>query len=256
MQKMWRAFLSGLAVCAVFACMARVARAQGAMGAPPFTRQIYMTPIPGAPFSAVVEQEMTTVLQDGNSFQRKSVAEIARDSRGRIHNETRQNLPLTATGKPVLISMMTYDPDRRMSTFMNPYTHIARQLTFAHAESTAPPDDWAQHTQPASTTYPEQFHFEDLGTSVMEGVDVHGYRRTVTLPQQISATEQPVVVTDEYWYSEELHINMLQKHSDPRTGELTVRVTKLERIEPPSALFEVPPEYKVVDITPPGRAAQ
>lgn len=247
----------GILACASFALMALTvpgSRAQWAIGAPAFSRQIYMTPVPGEPFSAVVEQQMTTVLKNGTSFQRKSVAEIARDSAGRIHNETRQNVPLTFTQKPALVSMMTYDPDRRMSTFMNPYTHIARQKTFAYAAGTAPPNDWAQHPYPPSTT--QDVHLEDLGTSMMEGVNVHGYRRTVTLPQTVSGTDQPVAVMDEYWYSEDLHINMLQKHSDPRTGELTVRVTRLERVEPPAEMFEIPAGYKVVDITPPSQAQQ
>lgn len=91
---------------------------------------------------------------------------------------------------------------------------------------------------------------------MIEGADVHGYRRIVTVPEKINGTEQPVAVTDEYWYTEELHINMLQKHTDPRTGELTVRVTNLNRLEPPLELFDVPLEYKVVDITPPARASQ
>ena len=59
---------------------------------------------------------------------------------------------------------------------------------------------------------------------------------------------------DEYWYSEELHINLLAKHRDPRTGELTLRVTQLNRNEPAVELFEVPPGYKVVDMTQPESA--
>jgi hypothetical protein len=59
------------------------------------------------------------------------------------------------------------------------------------------------------------------------------------------------MITDEYWYSEQLHINLLAKHSDPRTGQLTVTVTQLNPNEPALELFEVPPGYKVVDMTPP-----
>jgi hypothetical protein len=64
------------------------------------------------------------------------------------------------------------------------------------------------------------------------------------------------VVTDEYWYSEELHINMLTKHNDPRTGKLTVTVTQVNRDEPVVDLFAVPPDYKVVDMTPPEAETQ
>jgi hypothetical protein len=91
---------------------------------------------------------------------------------------------------------------------------------------------------------------EDLGPSVLGGIDVHGYRATMTLSEKASATEHAVMIVDEYWYSEELHINMLSKHNDPRTGEITVSVTQLNRADPPAELFEVPPGYKLVDVTP------
>ena len=226
------------------------ARAQRAMGDPPFSPRIYVPPIPGSPFSATEEISITSAVTSGGAFQRRSFALIARDSGGRIHNESRVNVPLTSTRDPWLVSFMVYDPNRQMSTFMNPYTHIAREITFTRAAGTAPPNNWAQHQSPSTLGDPN-VRLEDLGTSLLEGLEVHGYRRTVTLPQKISGTEQPVIVVDEYWYSEDLHINLLEKHTDPRTGELTVRLTKLIRVEPPSNLFDVPLDYKVVDITPP-----
>ena len=67
----------------------------------------------------------------------------------------------------------------------------------------------------------------------------------------MSGTDQPVVIIDEYWYSDELHLNILEKHSDPRSGELTITVTQLNRNEPAADLFEIPPNYKIVDVTPP-----
>lgn len=252
-----------LVATAILACLGFVslafvsplARAQRAMGAPPFSPRIYVTPIPGSPFSATEEVSIISAATNGSAFQRKSSALIARDSRGRIHNESRVNVPLTFTRDPQLISFMVYDPYRQMSTFMNPYTHIAREITFARAAGTAPPNNWAQHQSPSTLGDPN-IRLDDLGTSMMEGLEVHGYRRTATLPQKISGTAQPIVVTDEYWYSEDLHINLLEKHADPRTGELTVRLTKLIRVEPPSNLFDVPFDYKVVDITPPSRSLE
>lgn len=60
-----------------------------------------------------------------------------------------------------------------------------------------------------------------------------------------------MVVTDEIWYSDELHLNMLVKHDDPRTGQQTVTVTHVDRNEPNPAMFQIPADYKVVDETPP-----
>jgi len=52
------------------------------------------------------------------------------------------------------------------------------------------------------------------------------------------------------WYSEELRINLLSQHIDPRTGSLTITVTSLNRTEPEAGLFEIPQRYKAADLTP------
>ena len=92
---------------------------------------------------------------------------------------------------------------------------------------------------------------QDLGPSVVDGVDIHGFRRPMTIPAKASGTDLPVIVSDEIWYSEELRINLLTKQSDPHTGSLTITVSQINFNEPPVELFTIPPEYKVVDMTPP-----
>jgi len=217
---------------------------------PAFGGGVFVTPVAGAPFSAVAVQEMKQALKDRTSFERKTAALIARDSQGRIHNESHEVLPITSTQEPALLSVHIYDPDTRLNTYLNPYTHVARQRTLPGPPATAPPSNWAQQGSGNHPPTPN-VREEDLGSSVLGGIDVHGYRRTLTLTAKASGTGQPVMITDEYWYSEQLHINLLAKHSDPRTGELTVTVTQLNPNEPAVELFEVPPGYKVVDMTPP-----
>ena len=81
-----------------------------------------------------------------------------------------------------------------------------------------------------------------------------GIRRSLTIPAQASGTGAPVTVVDEYWYSEDLHMNLLVRHTDPRTGVQTVALSNINREEPPPAFFEVPEGYKTVDMTPPAGA--
>jgi hypothetical protein len=85
---------------------------------------------------------------------------------------------------------------------------------------------------------------------VLENVTVHGLRRTRTIPANLSGTGTPVEVTDEYWYSEDMRLNMLIVHEDPRSGKQTITVTQMDRSEPAAELFQIPSEYKVVDETP------
>jgi hypothetical protein len=39
----------------------------------------------------------------------------------------------------------------------------------------------------------------------------------------------------------------MTKHSDPRFGEITYRLTRIDRREPPPSLFQVPPDYKILE---------
>jgi hypothetical protein len=218
------------------------------------SRGVFVTPVPGNPFSAVVEQQMTQVLKDGTVFARKSSAFIARDSRGRIHNESREVLPATSGHKPALLSVHVYDPETRLNAFLNPFTHLARQRALPNPPHTVPPSNWAQRS--GIHRSPPNVRDEDLGTNVIHGIDVHGYRRTMILPEQISGTGRPIVVTEEYWYSEDLRINLLTRRDDPRVGKLTVAVNRIDRTEPSFDLFEIPAGYKVVDMTPPEAQSQ
>jgi len=195
--------------------------------------------VPGVPFSAVVKIESTQVLPDGTSATRKSIATIARDSRGRIYNERRQLMPSTFTGTPQILSSHIFDPETRLSTFLNPYTRMARQMTIPQREATA--------SAPEHPFLKQQ----DLGTETMENFAVHGTSRSRTIPAAASGTAKDLVVTDEYWYSDELHMNMLTRHEDARTGLQVLTITGVNRSEPDPAMFQVPPGYKVVDENPP-----
>jgi hypothetical protein len=195
---------------------------------------VFVTPVPNVPFSAVVELESSQVLPDGSTEQKKTFNNIARDASGRIYNERRSMTPASFNGTPRILMMHIFDPESRLNTFLDPSTHIARQSVF-----TKPMVDSASGSQG-----------EDLGSDMMENMEVHGTRKSRTIPAEFSGTGQAIVITDEYWYSADLHLNMLVKHNDPRTGEQTVTVTRLNRSEPDEAKFQIPASYKVVDETP------
>jgi len=248
----WLVISAGLAVC-LFVPPIGPAQDRAMTSAPAFGDGIFVTAVPGAPFSAVATQEMKRTLNDGSSFQRKTQALIARDSAGRIRNERHEVTPADSTHQPALLSVHLYNPDTRLNTLLNPFTHLAKQQTLSRAPATAPPGNWAQ--QP-NASFGNNVRLEDLGPAVFEGIDVHGYRRTITVGAESTGTGKPVAAVDEYWYSEELRINLLSKHSDPRTGNLTVTVTSLNRTEPDVDLFEIPQGYKIVDLTPEPESSQ
>jgi hypothetical protein len=200
---------------------------------------VFVTPVPNVPFTATAEVESSQVLPDGSTEQKKTYNNIARDSAGRIYNERRTLVPPSFNGTPRIVSMHLYDPQNRLSTFMDPFTHIARETVLPMPE-----------VDPSRQVTSSSAQGEDLGSDTMENVEVHGTRKSKTIPAQFSGTGQAIVVTDEYWYSADLHLNMLVKHNDPRTGEQTVSVTHVNRAEPDQTMFQVPSGYKIVDETP------
>jgi hypothetical protein len=90
-----------------------------------------------------------------------------------------------------------------------------------------------------------------LGEQIVDTTTLTGTLKQRTVPAPASSTGQPIIITDEYWYSPDLFVYLIIKHNDPRTGEQIVAVTHIDRAEPPAARFLVPDGYKIVDETPP-----
>jgi hypothetical protein len=100
---------------------------------------------------------------------------------------------------------------------------------------------------PATATDPKQ---ETLPKQVIEGVMAEGTRSTITIPAGEMGNELPILVVSERWYSPELKMVLMTKHSDPRMGETVYRLTRLQRAEPAHSLFEVPADYTVKEDEP------
>src|SRR5205085_1223933 len=84
---------------------------------------------------------------------------------------------------------------------------------------------------------------EDLGTQNIEGVNAVGTRMTTEIAAGAIGNEQPMKIVSEQWFSPELQVLVLTKHSDPRSGETIYRLTGIVRAEPARSLFELPPDY-------------
>jgi hypothetical protein len=205
-------------------------------------QDIFVTPIPNAPFSAVVDVQRSFVQPDGGIVQVKTIRQVARDSRGRIHNEARELVPIASSDTPRIRRIHLYDPETRISTMLDPNNKTYWTMVVRHPPSTVPP---AMEASPTGNSLPASdfTRKEDLGMEQMEGLQVHGVRQIQTIPAASSGTGKDVTVTDEYWYSDDLRINMQIKHNDPRMGAVTMTVMEVSRQEPSPALFEIPRGY-------------
>jgi hypothetical protein len=199
---------------------------------------IFVTPIPNAPFSAVINVQRSVIRPDGTAVSLKTVRAIHRDSRGRIYNEYRTLLPASSSETPRIMHVLLYDPQTRASTTLFPPQHSYRSTTARRPPATSPPVFASNGPQNSFTRE------EDLGVQQMDGVAAHGVRHTQTIPAGTGgAQDKDIVVTDEYWYSEDLRINLALKHNDSRTGSVILTVTQIVRTEPDASLFQIPNGY-------------
>jgi hypothetical protein len=86
---------------------------------------------------------------------------------------------------------------------------------------------------------------ESLGTRTVNGVQAEGTRNTITIPAGEVGNELPINIVFERWYSPELQLVVMTKHSDPRFGETVYSLNNINRSEPARTLFEVPADYTI-----------
>jgi hypothetical protein len=86
---------------------------------------------------------------------------------------------------------------------------------------------------------------EELGKQTIEGVNAEGVREVSTIAAGAIGNDRPIQISTESWYSADLQMNVMTKHSDPRTGDESFRLTNISRAEPAAYLFQPPAGYQI-----------
>jgi hypothetical protein len=221
----------------------------------------------GAPYQAEAVNEFVQTLPDGNRIVRRSSSAVARDGEGR----TRREQGLAAIG-PVLAgggemrSIFINDPVAGVSWILEPGEKIARKIVRPAGDGGGVARVVEDRTEksgdgkekrvveriviktPGDGTFTRKLpkpESESLGSKVIEGIEATGTRSTITIPAGEMGNEKPLAIVTERWYSAELSTVVMSRHSDPRMGESTFRLTQISRGEPERSLFEVPADYTV-----------
>lgn len=197
--------------------------------------------VKGAPYSAEAIVEHTQTLGDGSKLTSRSTAKIHRNSEGATHRNQEIN-PLgvlaaaeEATDTVKMRVIFISDPVARVYYRINPKFRVAVKIPF----ETLPPAP-GSHANAAAVT-------ESLGKKMIEGVEAEGTRSVITIPVGRLGNDHPLEIVSERWFSPELQVVVQSKHSDPRMGENTYRLTNIKRGEPDASLFTVPPGYRIQD---------
>nr|WP_314862464.1 hypothetical protein [uncultured Undibacterium sp.] len=87
-----------------------------------------------------------------------------------------------------------------------------------------------------------------LGNKDFDGVKAEGKQSSFEIPAGEIGNANPIVVSDETWFSPDLQITVYSKHSDPRSGDRIYRLNNIKRDDVAASMFAVPSDYKMRDI--------
>ena len=218
----------------------------------------------GAPYSAVAVTEYVQKFVDGNQIVRRNEAAYYRDSEGRTRVEQKLNTigKWSASGEAPRIIMIG-DPVAGEYYSLDPRTRTAvkniglgkrLQQEKLKREQEAAQSGQAKVEQKSATaatvskvSTDGRRRTESLGSQRIEGVEAEGKRTTTTIPAGEIGNTLPIEITDESWFSPALQTVVMTKHHDPRSGDTVYRLTNVSRQEPDRSLFQVPPDYTIVD---------
>ena len=86
-----------------------------------------------------------------------------------------------------------------------------------------------------------------LGEREVDGEKISGSRIESTIPAGAIGNDQPITMSAEQWYGQDLKVVVEATYIDPRTGETTYRLRNIKRQEPDARLFTVPKDYSKRD---------
>jgi len=194
-----------------------------------------------APFSCNLVRDVVKTAADGTRFtSQHELDHLCRDSEGRVRREQ----PLFGGVRQLVIisDLVTgyeyiLDPD-----------HSAAHRTLVRVAGAKPaPEIYQGRLQRALAAPVGATTRVTLGSQMIDGVYVEGMSYTTPLPTGALGSDRPFVITQERWVAPDLALCLLDKRSDPREGEITIRVMSLKREERDPTLFQVPADYTIIE---------
>ncbi|MGA7239888.1 MAG: hypothetical protein WBY44_29680 [Bryobacteraceae bacterium] len=235
-----------------------------------------MSNIKGAPYSGDQITENTQILGDGTRIHNENAVKVYRDSEGRVRRETPEMIsifdpvagvgytlnPSTLTGSKMQVSVSVKGGPNSVSYSASASSADGKTVQVYAGTKTATITGSGEGVGIGTGAGSGFFYSaagpniafskalavgkaESLGPQTMEGVNVQGERRTHTIEAGEIGNDRPIQTIDEHWYSPDLQLDVMTRHSDPRTGEQTTRLVDIRRGDPDASLFQVPASYTI-----------
>ena len=243
-----------------------------------------MSMIKGAPYSGEQITENTQILGDGTRIHNENAVKVYRDSEGRVRRETPDMIsifdpvagvgytlnPHTFTGSKMQVSvsvkggpaafsysasassaegkMLQVYTNTKTATITGDGAGVGAGVGKGVSSGVGPSGDFFYSTAGPNIAFSKALKLgkaESLGSQTMEGVNVQGERRTHTIEAGEIGNDRAIQTIEEHWYSPDLQLDVMTKHSDPRSGEQITRLVDVRRGDPDASLFQVPASYTI-----------
>jgi hypothetical protein len=221
------------------------------------TPPAYLVPVQGAPYSLTRQWTSTQTLPDGDQIVSVQVpSRMYRDSLGRTRSEIPLNTKNAAIDTIFVIEIR--DHVAGFAYFLDMQNRIAHRYAIrivpeemlsmlrSREEQAATGVPSGVLRQPPDPSQP-QTAVEKLGLRNIENIDCEQTRTTITYPVGWRGNARPLVSVEDNCTSPYLRMSILMKRVYPPMGELFIRVTDISQINPDPALFQVPPDFSIVD---------
>lgn len=245
-------------------CLAGLASlmAQGPAGGPPhhgdmdfIAHEMMSRTVAGAPFSAEAVTTTTQTLPNGTHINRTATAALYRDNEGRTRREMQSVAgALSAGSTAARTTVFIHDPVAQASYMLNPQKKTAMKMAFTPHQGRGPGGGPSEDSAASAETTPGAHAFrafsgtvktESLGTQVIDGIEVEGTRRTLTIPAGAMGNDAAIQTVTERWYSADLQVVVKSVRTDPRFGETVYQLSNIKRGDQAASLFAVPSDYTV-----------
>jgi hypothetical protein len=240
--------------------------------------------IKSAPYSAEVVTDHIQQLADGNRIVEHSSGRVYRDREGRVRREEDRpsGNPSISIVDPVSGESYSLDPELRIAWKSSAQVGVAIMNKLDAAKMEAAKVEGAKAeaemkrraelgtvlemrrkeearraetviveagggivTMKRSPNGGEQHKEEALAAKTLEGVRVEGRRMTTTIAAGAIGNEWPITIVSEEWTSPDLQVLVLTDRKDPRNGDSSYKLQRIQRGDPSPSLFQVPSDYEV-----------
>jgi hypothetical protein len=198
---------------------------------------------------------MTETLPNGSHITHQITASIARDSEGRtMRTETFNGFGAAGSTTTGATITTIFDPVANQRIELNSKNKTAR-IFILPPPPTGSAAGSRQHGNRNRPNSNVSVQTESLAAQTIDGVSAQGTQTTRTIAAGAIGNDQPLVSTEQQWYSPDLQIVVQSSRTDPRFGQTTYAINNLQRGEPSASLFQVPAGYQSKTIEAPAHGA-